>query len=165
MSFYSNRQATKTTPGMRLCCERLATRICYDMLKGTTGGHLSWVSLGPNTLEMLKLSKMLGNRKDPLQAKSWNYTFIAMKPCAFCMPLCHCLCVSKAERKVPILIPNCFLGVAPVIYATICFVFWQGLRTKVFKSYLRLLWACCQHGSRAKFKMSSGKEYQEIMNL
>ena len=51
-----------------------------------------------------------------------------------------------------------------LISITICFVFWQELRTKVFKSYLRLLWRCCQHGSRSEFKMTCplGKDIRRL---
>ena len=45
------------------CFKKLAARIWYDMLIGPSASHLSWVSLGPNKLEMLKLSKILGDRE------------------------------------------------------------------------------------------------------
>lgn len=123
------------------------------MLIGPSVSHLSWVSLGLNTLERLKLSKILDDRVGPSRVKVMKLYFHSNET----MCLLHASmssCVSKAERKVPILIPSCFLGVIPVIHTTICFVFWQELRTKVFKSYLRLLWRCCQHGSRSEFKMT-----------
>lgn len=117
--------------------------------------HLSWIILGLNNHDMLKLSRMLGIREKLSRAKVMQlaYTLLLMKIYFFCI---HFVPQGLTRQfSFGLLITSLSFLSNFLFCFCIVVAFWQELRTSMFKWYFSPLSRCCHHESRDEFKITN----------